>query len=113
MHPQTSAALSVYGVITTGMDIVCMVLVVLAVFSESADGLTCSLCGYATTLLLEVAYVIWSITVSSLLAATDVRAPAPRLHSLRLSPLPQQRLPSPPIRAIRRPTPPPRRNYLH
>ena len=83
---ETSAALSVYGVVTTGMDIVCMVLVVLAVFSESADGLTCSLCGYATTLLLEVAYVIWSITVSSLLAATDVRAPVPRLFPL-LAPL--------------------------
>ena len=58
-----------YDLIISIIDAWCAMLLCLAVCAESLDGLVCSLCGFASSMILELVYVLW---LSALVLADSV-----------------------------------------
>ena len=52
-----------YDLIISIIDAWCTMLLCLAVCAESLDGLVCSLCGFASSMILELVYVLWLSTL--------------------------------------------------
>lgn len=67
-----------YDLVISVIDAWCVMLLSLAVCAESLDGLVCSLCGFASSMILELVYVLW---LSALVFADSVE------ESLGISPL--------------------------
>jgi len=53
------AELNWYDLIVSTFDLVSVVLLSLSVCANSLDGLVCSLCGFASSMLLEFVYILW------------------------------------------------------
>ena len=58
-----------YDLVISVIDAWCVMLLSLAVCAESLDGLVCSLCGFASSMILELVYVLW---LSALVFADSV-----------------------------------------
>lgn len=61
LHLANVPTLTTYDSVVLVMDVAFLTLVSLAVCSDSLEGLVCSLCGFATAVLLELVYLLWLV----------------------------------------------------
>lgn len=59
MYYTQIAELNWFDLIISVMDIWCVMCLSLAVCGEHLDGMVCSLCGFASSMILELVYVLW------------------------------------------------------
>merc|ERR1711988_653783 len=61
---------NLYDLAVSVLDLCCVVVLSLAACTSSHDGLVCSLCGFASSMVLEFVYVLW-LCVAAAWDATD------------------------------------------